>query len=314
MPSRRANRVTTRGRNNSQQVEDVTEVGSNQPNNAHVPGNARKRVRGPTMMPKVWTKTEEDRISVQFNEYGQPVKDTTSTLSHFIGSLARSGKYCKLHKPWNKVKNAKKQILLDTMHEQITFKPKRVLASQWKRLVKYWNKGKSKFILSLYVSSCSVVDDSSCVFRLLVFLLDNVTYKNSMWLIGINTCWHILIFLLKQVILGREPTRKELFRACFSKDGITKNEEAANAIEQMDELTSQLSEHELDEPGPQDIHSKVMGNDKNGTVEMYGLGVRASDVWGVVPSRSARRKDKLQWKSTAEQLSIELDEYKGREA
>ncbi|GJY14355.1 hypothetical protein Tco_0384777 [Tanacetum coccineum] len=46
----------------------------------------------------------------------------------------------------------------------------------------------------------------------------------------------------------------------------------------MDELTSQLSEHELDEPEPQDISSKVMGNDKNGTVEMYGLDVCASDV------------------------------------
>ncbi|GKE74872.1 hypothetical protein Tco_1536913, partial [Tanacetum coccineum] len=55
---------------------------------------------------------------VQFNEYGKPVEDTTNTLSHFIGSLARSGKYCKLHKPWNKVKNAKKQILLDTMHDK----------------------------------------------------------------------------------------------------------------------------------------------------------------------------------------------------
>ncbi|PWA79259.1 hypothetical protein CTI12_AA197250 [Artemisia annua] len=99
MASRRHNRVSTRGHNNSQQDEDVIEVGSNQPNNAQVPGNARKRVRGPTFMPKVWTKTEEDRISVQFNEYGQPVEKTTSTLTHFIGSLARSGKYCKLHKP-----------------------------------------------------------------------------------------------------------------------------------------------------------------------------------------------------------------------
>ncbi|PWA68433.1 hypothetical protein CTI12_AA306830 [Artemisia annua] len=309
MASRRHNGVSTRGHNNSQQAEDVIEVGSNQPNNAQVPGNARKRVRGPTFMPKVWTKTAEDRISVQFNEYGQPIEKTASTLTHFIGSLARSGKYCKLHKPWNKVTNAKKQILLDTvndkfdlppgsddwilksfgrkvknwrgrvkkdyydptlpLHEQITFKPKRVLASQWKRLIKYWNKGKSK------------------------------------------------------VILGREPTRKELFRACFSKDGITENEAAANAIvfatclhlyEQMEELTSQLSEHELDEPGPQDIYSKVMGNDKNGTAEMYGLGVRASDVWGVVPSRSARQRDKLQWKSTAERLSVELAQYKAREA
>ncbi|GKA15077.1 eukaryotic translation initiation factor 5B [Tanacetum coccineum] len=332
MPSRRDNRVNTRGRNNSQQAEDVTEVGSNQPNNSQVPGNTRKRVRGPTFMPKVWTKTEEDRISVQFNEYGQPVDETTSTLTHFIGSLARSGKYCKLHKPWNKVKNAKKQILLDTVndkfdlppgsddwilksfgrkvknwrarvkkdyydptltfHEQIICKPKRVLASQWKRLVKYWNKGKSK----------RLSDKNKA----------NRAKKKMMQVTGKKSYAQVREKL--KVILGREPTRKELFRACFSKDGITQNEEAANAIEQMEELTSQLSEHELDEPEPQDIYSKVMGNDKNGTAEMYGLGVRASDVWGVVPSRSARRRDKLQWKSTAERLSIELAEYKAREA
>ncbi|GJW34931.1 hypothetical protein Tco_0057851 [Tanacetum coccineum] len=191
---------STRGRDNIQHAEDVTEVGSNQRNSCQVLGNVRKRVRGPTFMPKVWTKTEEDRISVQFNEYGQPVDETTSTLTHFIGSLARSGKYCKIHKPWNKVKNAQKQILLDT------------------------------------------------------------------------------------VILGREPTRKELFRACFSKDGITQNVEAANAIEQMDELTSQLSEHEL------------------AYLKIYIL------------NRFAHRRDKLQLKSTAEQLSSELAEYKARES
>ncbi|GKA52210.1 hypothetical protein Tco_0745406 [Tanacetum coccineum] len=53
MPSRRDNQVSTRGRNNSQQAEDVIEVGSNQPNNGQVLWNARKRVKGPTFMPKV---------------------------------------------------------------------------------------------------------------------------------------------------------------------------------------------------------------------------------------------------------------------
>ncbi|GJZ96520.1 eukaryotic translation initiation factor 5B [Tanacetum coccineum] len=293
MPSRMHNGVRSRGRNNSHQSEDVTEVGSNQPNNPQVPvpGNARKRVRGPTMMPKVWTKTEEDRISVQFNEYGQPVKDTTSTLSHFIGSLARSGKYCKLHKPWNKVKNAKKQILLDTVHDKFDLPP-------------------GTNYLQAKMSARVLVEETRQ--RLSDKNKANRAKKKMMQVTG-KTSYAQVREKLK-VILGREPTRKELFRACFSKGGITKNEEAANAIEQMDELTSQLSEHELDEPGPQDIYSKVMGNDKNGTAEMYGLGVRASDVWGVVPSRSARRRDKLQWKSTAEQLSIELAEYKAREA
>ncbi|GJS41113.1 hypothetical protein Tco_0566156 [Tanacetum coccineum] len=84
-------------------------------------------------------------------------------------------------------------------------------------------------------------------------------------------------------------------------------------VEQLDELTSQLSDNETDEPGPQDIYFKVMGNNSNETAEMYGLGVCASDVWGVVLSCSARRRDKFQWKSTAGQLSVELAQYKVKE-
>nr|GEU73383.1 hypothetical protein [Tanacetum cinerariifolium] len=223
MPSRRDNRVNTRGRNNSQQAEDVTEVGSNQPNNIKVLENARKRVRGPTFMPKLWTKTDEDCISDKF--------DMPGSDDWILKSFGR------------KVKNwratVKKEYYDPTLpfHEQIIFKPKRVLASQWKRLVKYWNKGKSK------------KPTQSILISVIWF--------------GVIRIW---------------------------------------------------TEHELDEPGPQDIYSKVMGNDKNGTAEMYGLGVRSSDVWGMVPSCSARRRDKLQWKSTAERLSIELAEYKTREA
>ncbi|GJV17489.1 hypothetical protein Tco_1362812 [Tanacetum coccineum] len=86
-----------------------------------------------------------------------------------------------------------------------------------------------------------------------------------------------LKFMLSSCSVRISVQLMELFHACSSKDGITQNVEAANAI-------------------------------------MYGLGVRASNVWGVVPSRSAHRRDKLQWKSIAERLSIELAEYKSKEA
>nr|GEZ50937.1 hypothetical protein [Tanacetum cinerariifolium] len=83
--------------------------------------------------------------------------------------------------------------------------------------------------------------------------------------------------------------------------------------EQLDELTSQLSDNEMDEPGTQDIYFEVIGNNSNETAEMYGLGVCASDVRGVVLNCSARRRDKFQWKSTAGQLSVELAQYKVKE-
>ncbi|GKE14552.1 transposase, Tnp1/En/Spm-like protein, partial [Tanacetum coccineum] len=95
---------------------------------------------------------------------------------------------------------------------------------------------------------------------------------------------------VKESLGGREPTRMELFRACFSTDGIAKNVEAANAIDQMEELSSQLPEGASDEPGPQDVYSKVMGKDNKGPADLYGLGVRASDVWGVLKARDSQRQ------------------------
>lgn len=66
----------------------------------------------------------------------------------------------------------------------------------------------------------------------------------------------------------------------------------------------------VDEPGTEDIFSKVMGKDKDGRARMYGLGVRASDVWGIVPSRPACYRETMQWKAAYEGISSELAEVK----
>ncbi|XP_024966030.1 uncharacterized protein LOC112506246 [Cynara cardunculus var. scolymus] len=102
----------------------------------------------------------------------------------------------------------------------------------------------------------------------------------------------------------------ELFVACFSKDGIAKNVEAANAIEQMLDLNFQLPEGSLDEPGPNDVFSKVMGKDKHGSARMYGLGVRGSDIWGVLPSRSACYRENMLWKRAYKDVRNEVAELK----
>ncbi|XP_035838631.1 uncharacterized protein LOC118479405 [Helianthus annuus] len=46
-----------------------------------------------------------------------------------------------------------------------------------------------------------------------------------------------------------------------------------------------------------------MGNYRNGDAVMYGLGVRAADVWGVIPSRSACHRENIQLKSECEELT-----------
>lgn len=64
-------------------------------------------------MPEVWAQEKGDRIPILVNELGQPIGDKVSKLTHFMGTLSRSGKYCPIYKPWNKVKDSKKQTLLE---------------------------------------------------------------------------------------------------------------------------------------------------------------------------------------------------------
>ncbi|KAG5554651.1 hypothetical protein RHGRI_012265 [Rhododendron griersonianum] len=61
------------------------------------------RVRGPTFMCKVWGQQEDERVKVSFNDKGQPISNN-SILSHFLGTIARNGKYAPLHyKSWSKM-------------------------------------------------------------------------------------------------------------------------------------------------------------------------------------------------------------------
>ena len=55
-----------------------------------------------------------------------------------------------------------------------------------------------------------------------------------------------------------------------------------------------------------------MGKDRNGDAVMYGLGVRAYDVWGVIPSRSASRRENIQLKSKCDELTTTVDQLRAQ--
>ena len=61
--------------------------------------------------------------------------------------------------------------------------------------------------------------------------------------------------------------------------------------DEMKRRSDNLPEGSIDNPGPDDIFSTVMGKDRNGDAGMFGLGVRASDVWGVTTSRSVCHRE-----------------------
>ncbi|KAJ0614869.1 hypothetical protein HanIR_Chr02g0067361 [Helianthus annuus] len=70
-------------------------------------------------MPKVWAQEKGDIIPVLVNAHGQPINDKSSQLTHFMGTLSRSGKYCPVYKPWNKVKAVKKPSVACTLKDKI---------------------------------------------------------------------------------------------------------------------------------------------------------------------------------------------------
>nr|GEX75855.1 hypothetical protein [Tanacetum cinerariifolium] len=72
MRSRRNNGANTRGRNHSQQADDVIKIGSNQANNAQVPGNARKRVKGQHLCQKFGPKLKRVVLAFNLMNMGNP--------------------------------------------------------------------------------------------------------------------------------------------------------------------------------------------------------------------------------------------------
>ncbi|KAI8554744.1 hypothetical protein RHMOL_Rhmol05G0121600 [Rhododendron molle] len=54
-------------------------------------------------MCKVWGRQEDKRVKVSFSDKGQPISNNC-ILSHFLGTIARNGKYAPLHyKSWPKM-------------------------------------------------------------------------------------------------------------------------------------------------------------------------------------------------------------------
>lgn len=74
-----------------------------------------KKVRGPTYMKSVWgCPLNLQRRYVEYNDYGQPIGGESSTLTHFLGSIARNGKYCPIDvKDWCAMSKENKTDMLE---------------------------------------------------------------------------------------------------------------------------------------------------------------------------------------------------------
>ncbi|XP_071695046.1 uncharacterized protein [Rutidosis leptorrhynchoides] len=171
-----------------------------------------------------------------------------------------------------KVKNwrarLKKQYYDPTLslQEQYNSRCSQVQEDHWQKLVRYWNRRRNKQV--------SEKNKSNRAKKKLMQLTRKKGYTRVREEMKANNN-------------GQEPSRFVMFEKCFSNNGNTNFLEAKDAIREMNELKKNIPPGTSDEPGLDDIFSKVKGNDKYRNADLYGLGVRATDLWGITPSRIA---------------------------
>jgi hypothetical protein len=69
--------------------------------------------RGSTLVRDVWQLREGEKIVVECNQLGQPIKRAGSLLTSFLGTVARRGQLCPLnYAKWNDMLPAYKVELL----------------------------------------------------------------------------------------------------------------------------------------------------------------------------------------------------------
>ncbi|XP_071728494.1 uncharacterized protein [Rutidosis leptorrhynchoides] len=252
----------------------------------------------------------------------QPIGANSSKSTHFLGHLSRSYQYCPIYRSWNKVKPEKKNKLLKflrtkfdipptadswilqsygrkmknwrarvkdyffdpskPMEAQLKSPPLELTKRHWRRLLKYWTRDNVMEMIERNKANRAKKK------------LSQLTRK---------------IVLQEFVSLGREPTRVDMFKECYSNgrgEGEAAHAFISNFIkEKMKKLTEKLGDGATDAPGPYDVFATIMGTAKNGTAEMYGLGVCSNHLWGAGPSRLAVNKENAQLMSKNAKLEDE---------
>ncbi|KAL8457565.1 hypothetical protein ACS0TY_035432 [Phlomoides rotata] len=132
MDNHATKRLWEESRNNDELMNEIYEM-NDQPNSRVmeelrveneqgdeiVEGSTKKAHRGPTYMHSVWGRPSNlPRFHVEFNEFGQSIDGKDSDLCHFLGSIARNGRYCPIDvMDWRQMPSRKKTDMLDVVKE-----------------------------------------------------------------------------------------------------------------------------------------------------------------------------------------------------
>ncbi|KAG8374944.1 hypothetical protein BUALT_Bualt10G0048200 [Buddleja alternifolia] len=276
--------------------------------------NNGKRVRGPTCMPKVWGQPSDKLVEVSFNDLGQPNDQyKTSTLAHFLGTIARNGRYCPLsYQDWRLMPRSYKDEMLKIVKTKFDLPPGKepyILKSinkkwrNWKCQVKKLNFDPNIPIEQQMLDIPDRVDEEQYKTLVKHWIISEKNRQTRAQLDLLHRMGKKSFALVKELMkkkLGRYPTRAELFEECYYRaDGSPASAIIQEAIEHMKELGEQEPESSNHDciHNPQDTYAKIMGEDKHGRVRMYGMGVTPADVYGTIPSRDASHRMAMEYKS-----------------
>ncbi|XP_012846311.1 PREDICTED: uncharacterized protein LOC105966291 [Erythranthe guttata] len=301
----------------------------------------QKRARGPTYMTRVWAR--KGRKEVQFNEYGQAIGLNKSEYVEFVGTLVRNGKLlpidikdwhrvpkptksklvelvkAKFHdapgfehntlmnlaKSWRNWKNRVKANYFDpdlSLEENMRKRPdtedERVLPDQWKNAVIYWSSDKSKMISAKNKVSRSNKSMHHTTGKR-SFAQVRERMKESEASVDEDETGD------NPIING--PSRTDLFLKCYTRNGESSNPSVVNCLRKMKDLISELPSGAKD-IGPDDIFSRVVGQDKPGRVRMFGRGVTASVVYGDLHKGGETCHTNIAYKNEIDALKQRADE------
>nr|XP_027120578.1 uncharacterized protein LOC113737565 [Coffea arabica] len=184
---------------------------------------------------------------------------------------------------WKSALKAKYYNPNESIESQINNRDQRILKDQWRNLLAYWSLEETK----------------------------NTSEKNKMsrakktmnHKTGKKSYAQIRKKLMKK--LGHLPSRVDMFEHCYTdSNGNPGNDDVAATLEKV----SQLPPGSNDDVGRNDAFAQVFGEDNNGRVRMYGLGVTPSDKWGNVPSRSTCQRIVMEQKAAISKMEDKFAE------
>ncbi|XP_020090590.1 uncharacterized protein LOC109711781 isoform X1 [Ananas comosus] len=263
-----------------------------------------KRKRGCTKLLKIFKR--ESPKSVKFNKYGQPIGKTATTLSNFLGLIARNGRVTSLQykdwrmvpatikdtiwlivqkkfiipvsgkrwvmmsvgKKWREFKTRLKKHNYDpykTYQERIAHRDDRVAPNEWEYLIKYWS---------------SEVGQERCAKNKTSRAKQTTTHTS-----GTKSFARVRAEMAKEnnKIL---PKRHEVYIRTHTHKNGEPMDSCKKEIGQINEISALYSDIAGKKASRDDLFARILGEDKRNTIRSYGLGVAATKVFGLDPTRA----------------------------